>query len=131
MHRSTLLWLMLAIPLGGCSGHANEPNLLAEDPTLRVRAIVQIAERQDHSQINGLVDRLEDEAEEVRLYAILALRQLTGGQDFGYQAYGAPAQRQKAVDLWREWLAQRGGPNGAAALAPGQGSAVTEPQQGG
>ena len=47
--------------------------LQSERPDQRIQAIKQAAERQDHAVIGILVDRLEDEDEAVRFYAILAL----------------------------------------------------------
>lgn len=91
----------------GC-GRAERPaNLLLESPSpaLRVQGIVQAGERSDRSAVPALVDRLEDEDEAVRFYAILALERLTGTRR-GYD-YGAPeAERRAAVDRWRRSVVQ-------------------------
>jgi hypothetical protein len=53
----------------------------------------------------GLIRALSDGKQQVREIAILALR-LRTGQDKGFQA-GAPLEeRQKAVRVWMDWLAE-------------------------
>jgi len=78
----------------------------AEDPGARILAIRQAGERKDRSVVPLLVDRLEDEDEAVRFYAILALEKITGtrlGYDYAKPAY----ERLLAVKRWRAFLQQR------------------------
>ncbi|MFH0981326.1 MAG: HEAT repeat domain-containing protein [Planctomycetota bacterium] len=88
--------------------------LESTDPALRVWAIVQAAERGDESAVPLLVDRLEDEDEGVRFYAILALDRLTGTR-LGYRYGASEGERCTSVDRWRRFLAEsrRGGPASA------------------
>ena len=66
---------------------------------------MQAGERSDRSAVPALVDRLEDEDEAVRFYAILALERLTGTR-LGYD-YGAPEMERRAgVDRWRRSVVQ-------------------------
>jgi len=68
----------------------------------------------DEKAVALLVDRLEDEDEGVRFYAILALDRITG-ERFGYD-YAAPIdQRAEAVDRWREYARTRYAAGGADA----------------
>lgn len=53
-----------------------------------------------------LVDRLEDEDEAVRFFAIIALDKITG-ERLGYDYAQPAAERAKAVERWREYV-QRG-----------------------
>lgn len=77
------------------------------DPGHRIRAVVEAAETGRTDLLPRLVDRLEDEDSAVRFYAILALEKLTGSR-LGY-SYTAPrAERRKAVQAWREHLAEPG-----------------------
>lgn len=50
-----------------------------------------------------LVNRLEDEDEAVRFFAIIALEKITG-QRFGYEYSKPLAARTRSVELWREYL---------------------------
>lgn len=75
--------------------------LNAERPNDRVAAIRHATEIRDRSAIPLLVDRLEDEDEAVRFYAILALERLTGTR-MGYEYHAPEAQRLRAVQRWRQ-----------------------------
>jgi hypothetical protein len=46
---------------------------------------------------------LEDDSPDVRMFAIGALRRMTG-KDFGYRFYAEEDERAEAVKRWREWL---------------------------
>jgi HEAT repeat protein len=73
------------------------------DPIVRSRTIQMAAQRGDHGALPLLVNRLEDEDEGVRLFAIVALEKLTGDR-LGYN-YADPApQRARAVKRWRAYL---------------------------
>jgi len=75
------------------------------NPDERIRGIHEAAERNDRYAVPLLVDRLEDEDEAVRFYAILALEKMTG-QRLGYD-YARPAvDRVRAVERWREYVRQ-------------------------
>jgi len=66
-------------------------------------AIRAAAERGDRSAVPHIVDRLEDEDDGVRFFAILALDRMTG-ERFGYD-YAKPATaRAAAVERWRAYV---------------------------
>ena len=73
---------------------------------MRVAAIKDVSLRNDHSQVTRLIDRLDDEVAEVRLFAVLALRKMTG-QQFGFRAHDLPLRRSEAVERWRDWAKSR------------------------
>lgn len=89
----------------------------SERPHLRIRAIHQAGELRDEKAVALLVDRLEDEDEGVRFYAILALDRITG-ERFGYD-YAAPSERRaESVNRWRTYARTRY----AAGIADTEGS---------
>jgi hypothetical protein len=86
----------------GCGGAAGRRAQLGSDnPLDRAAAIVQVYEARDRNAVQKLVDLLEDSSSAVRLYAILALRGLTG-EDFGYRYYDKEATRAVSVRRWRD-----------------------------
>jgi hypothetical protein len=95
---------LICLGLVGCAqGGVYRAAINSDDVNERILAVRQAAEQRDKSAVPLLVDRLEDEDEAVRLFAILALDKLTG-QRFGYD-YGQPANRRaKSVELWREYV---------------------------
>jgi hypothetical protein len=116
-------WLLLA---AGC-GPPRTPYpaaLNSERPDERVWAIRHAAQTRDFSVLSLLVDRLEDEDEVVRLFAILALEKLTGTR-LGYEYQAPEAQRWRAVESWRRHLA-RSGSAARRATEGGQGRPETD-----
>jgi hypothetical protein len=91
--------------LAGCGAPGRYPETIsAPDPLVRVKAIIHAGQTKDEKVVPLLVDRLEDEDEGVRFYAILALERIVGTR-MGYD-YGAPmSARQEAVVRWRDHLA--------------------------
>jgi len=78
---------------------------MSENPAERAVAIKYAAEIKDRSAIPIIVDRLEDEDEAVRFYAILALEKLTQ-QRQGYDYHGSELERGRAVQRWRSYLSE-------------------------
>jgi hypothetical protein len=87
--------------------------LNSERPDERLAAIRYAADTQDRSVMGLLVDRLDDEDEGVRMYAILALERLTGTR-LGYRYQDPPSLRWQAIERWRRHLSAEG-----AASRPG------------
>jgi len=90
------------------------------EPAARMDAILDAARRSDRSAVPDIVETLESDDPATRLLAIRTLERLTG-QTFGYD-YAAPrAEREIAVDRWREFAVgerggvRSGGGNGAGA----------------
>lgn len=78
-------------------------NLESPDPGRRIRAIKQAGDRRDRNASPALVQRLEDEDEAVRMFAILALEKIWGTR-LGYDYRKSPAERDRAVRRWRRHL---------------------------
>jgi HEAT repeat protein len=90
--------------LAGCDpGTARRQQLNSENPLDRTEAIVQAYETRDQRAVHRLVGLLDDPSAAVRMYAIQALRRLCG-VDYGYRYYASPAQREAAVERWRQAL---------------------------
>ena len=93
--------------LAGCDGPAGPKSLLKglqhENPSVRSRSCVKAARTGDRDALPLLVERLEDESADVRMFAIGALRKMTG-KTFGYRFHAGPQQRTEAARRWREWL---------------------------
>ncbi|MFQ6048064.1 MAG: HEAT repeat domain-containing protein [Phycisphaerae bacterium] len=108
-----LAWLSL-VGAGACRFGAAQPGRISSpDPLERAKAIVRAGKSRDVSAIPLLVDRLEDENEAVRFYAIQALVRITG-RDFGYRYYSPAAERRRAIRRWRDFVDRRGSGRDAA-----------------
>jgi len=96
-------------PLVGCQlGRAKQGvSLCSPDPNDRAKAVIIVGRSGDVSAVPLLVDRLEDEDEAVRFYAIQALVKIAG-TDRGYRYYEPFWQRARAVRRWRSFLETRG-----------------------
>jgi len=94
--------------LGGCRPSPWElrQQIQAEDPATRVKAIIHAGRVGDQKAVPLLIDRLEDEDEAVRFFAILALEKITG-KTMGYYYYEDRQRRLEAVKRWRSWLLER------------------------
>lgn len=89
--------------LVSCCCAARREGLASANPLERARAAAKLARSGDLQAVHQLVDLLEDEDRAVRMYAILALRQLTG-TTLGYQYYQSEPERRQAVERWRQAL---------------------------
>lgn len=101
-------WSIILL-LAGCS-HGLKPveSLSAiedENPTVRIWAIKWAGENKISAAVPLLVDRLLDQDQVVRLYAIRSLRLITG-ENHGYNYNAAPIDRVTAVDRWRVAIRQ-------------------------
>ncbi|UCG15493.1 MAG: HEAT repeat domain-containing protein [Phycisphaerales bacterium] len=115
-----ILWPVLVtgcLGVVGCAGNrrAAVRQLESPDPSERILAIIELAERDDDGVSGGgpvgrgsvvplLVDRLEDEDEGVRFFAIVALEKLTGTRR-GYRYSDPDHLRREAVQRWRASVA--------------------------
>ncbi len=107
------------VTLSGCGwiGQKSLPQRLqSEDPAERLDAVVEAENRGSRRAVPYLVDRLSDSEREVRMFAAVALRKITG-EDMGYRHYDPESERREAVDRWRQWVrthyrAQAPDPNG-------------------
>ncbi len=107
--RNTLPLLAAAF-LAGCVASAPEPKnvyqgLQSEDPVVRGNAVLEAGNTRNEKTVPLLIDRLSDQASEVRMLANLALIKITG-EDFGYKPWDTDTERWKAIQRWREWYNQ-------------------------
>jgi hypothetical protein len=94
----------LGLALLGCARPAPmRASFHSDDVNERILAIRQAADAKDPSTVPLLVDRLEDEDEAVRFFAILALDRITG-QRFGYDYGHSAGRRAAAVERWRAYV---------------------------
>jgi len=110
--------IFLCILIGcGPSRTPYPESLNSQRPEERILAAKRAADIHDRDVIGILVDRLEDDDEAVRMFAILALEKLTGTRN-GYDYSDDPSQRARAVKRWRRDLSQQ-----CASSAPSPGGA--------
>ena len=102
------VWAALTAAASGCGQRplSVAEGLQSELPPERVAACIRAAEQHDTSVVPLLVERLEDSAADVRFFAILALKRVTG-QTLGYNYHDRPEERLEAVCRWRRWLKDR------------------------
>ncbi len=88
----------------GCTSPVHfRANIQSENPDDRILAVFAAGEASDRESVPLLVDRLEDEDEAVRFFAIQALEKIVG-QRFGYDYAKPPEERAAAVERWRAYV---------------------------
>lgn len=99
-----------AFVLAGCAAGTGQPTVDVQSPEAnkRMEAVVALTNRagtgQDRDTVIALlVDRLDDEDEGVRFFAIVGLDRLTG-QRLGYRYADPPDVRRRAVERWRAYI---------------------------
>ena len=90
----------------GCSEPAGPRSVTSDDLAIKIPAIKEAAQSRDLSAAPQLVTDLESDDPAVRMYAILALRDLAD-EDMGYVYYADREERKPAVQRWRKWLESR------------------------
>jgi len=106
-HAARAAFVLALLPAAACQPVGPRPQIQADDAGARILAIREAGERRDRQAVPLLVDRLEDEDEAVRFYAILALERITGTR-LGYDyRIGGPA-RFDAVERWRRYVRDSG-----------------------
>ena len=100
-----ILWTSLsAWLLVGCGAQSDiADDFQHEDPKTRIAAIRRAGQDKVESAVPYLVDRLTDSEAEVRMFAIIALKEITG-LTHDYRHYDGAAVRREAVQRWRRWL---------------------------
>jgi len=100
-----ILWVLLsACSLVGCGEQRDiAAGFQDEDPNARIAAIRSAGRDKLESTVPYLVDRLTDSEAEVRMFAIIALQEITG-LTHEYRHYDPATLRQGAVERWRKWL---------------------------
>jgi len=98
--------VLVLLALSGC-GTAHRKygvaDLESQNPSVRIMAIKWAGDNKVLPAVPHLVDCLGNEDKAVRLYAIEALRRVTG-TTYGYDYKAAPHRRAAAVKRWQEFL---------------------------
>ncbi|MFW6065561.1 MAG: HEAT repeat domain-containing protein [Planctomycetota bacterium] len=94
-----------AFALSGCDSAGGDlyQRLQHEDPSVRIQAMRQAAETKDMAAAPYIVEQLNDSDADVRMFAIMSLEKMTHRR-LGYEHYAPAAQREEAVERWRQWL---------------------------
>lgn len=101
----TLLAALL-LALIGCV-HPKVPETVTNpNPVGKIPGDVIATEHHDLSAIPQLITDLQSDDAAVRLYAIHALKKLTG-QTLGYRYYDTDDNRAAAVQRWQQWSNQQ------------------------
>ena len=108
---AALLGGLFAFGPAGCTAPRGPLVVTDPDPSVKIPAFKKAVRKKDRAAVRQLVADLENDDPAVRLYAIGALRRMTG-QTFGYQYYDGDEQRRQAVEQWRGWLAGKEKRNG-------------------
>ncbi len=95
-----LLTCATVFSLGGCVDPVSRAGIQSSDAGTRILAIKAAGDARDRSAVPLLVDRLDDEDDAVRFFAILALERITGTR-MGYDFAAPSSQRVAAIDRWR------------------------------
>jgi hypothetical protein len=91
-------------PSGGQSaGEALYLRLQDEDQGVRIQAMVQAADAGDPKAVPYLVENLGNDDSDVRMFAYVALKKITG-QTMGYEYFDTRPGREQAIGRWRQWL---------------------------
>lgn len=92
--------------LAGCTAPRRPLVVSDPDPSVKIPAFKKAVGKKDRAAVRQLVADLDSDDPAVRLYAIDALRRITG-ESFGYRYYDGDEQRRAAVGEWQRWLAGR------------------------
>lgn len=104
----TPVFSMLAIFFIGCAKPQHfRADIQSENAGDRILAIRKAGEAKDRKAVPLIVDRLDDEDDGVRFFAIIALERITGTR-LGYDNSAPSSERNAAVERWREFV-RRGG----------------------
>lgn len=117
MWRDILSSVLLASLLAGCGSRTPAKplyeRLQSGQESEVAQAAVDAGQAGDRRAVPYLIEALQHDAADVRLFAIASLRKITG-QDFGYRPWAPVPQRDAAVERWRLWWS---GPSATALSA--------------
>lgn len=91
-----------------------ELDLKHQDPRFRIQAASRAVTENRVDLVPALVENLSDPDPAVRMFTATALRKLTN-RDFDFRPYGSEAEREEAIERWKDWLRNEAGPGARAA----------------
>lgn len=101
--RGVLPLLALAGCISATTDYRYPQDLNHPDYVKRSMAVREFSEVRDASQMPDAFDLLNDDEGHIRSMAHQAIREMSGGEDFGYQAYFDDWKRRAIVANWRAW----------------------------
>jgi len=103
-----LVQLPVIFSLGSCRSWDRTytlSDLEGKDPAVRIMAIRWAGENNVKEALPLLVERLSEEDESVRFFAIFALKRITG-EDKGYDYKADIRNRRESVQRWRKYIGE-------------------------
>jgi len=97
-----------SLACGACSGPGPEKDVKNPDPAGKIPAYKEAVREKDRRATRQMVKDLDSEDPAVRMFAIVALRRLTGGDTFGYEYFDDEHERRPAIKRWEHWLRGEG-----------------------
>ena len=94
-----------SVAASACSTPRPEKDVRNPDPSGKIPAYKEAVRGKDRRAARQMVKDLDSDDPAVRMFAIVALRRLTGGEEFGYQYFDDPHERRPAIARWERWLA--------------------------
>lgn len=125
MRRIAWLWAGAAV-LAACSVKRTTPYVYPDDlthanPVRRTKAVRKFATLRDVGAMPRAFDLLLDDEAQVRSLAYEAIKEMSGGRDFGYRSYLSVAARVGIVARWEAWwVAGKGQPEEGGEPAPAE-----------
>ena len=102
----TLVAVVLGSVAGGaCSTPRPVKDVRNPDPAGKIPAYKEAVREKDRSAARQMVKDLDSEDPAVRMFSIVGLRRMSGGETFGYQYFDEDHQRRPAIARWERWLA--------------------------
>ncbi len=105
--------VIIPVALLASCGPTIRPDFNSAEPAARNSAIVRAASEKDTAAVPDLVRMLDSDDPATRLLAIQALEVITGDR-FGYDHAASPADRERAIQKWEQYVAGGSTPPGTA-----------------
>jgi hypothetical protein len=85
----------------GCSPATDRGGFHSDNPGTKLYAIRDAGRSRDGAAVRDLVEQLDHDDPAVRMLAIQALQRITGTR-LGYNPYSQPADREQAIERWKQ-----------------------------
>jgi hypothetical protein len=92
----------LFVGLAGCASPTWRQQLQSEDPLQRIDGAIAAGKAKNPAALALLIDRLEDDDQAVRMYAVLALVRIEG-TTLGYKYWASPTDLAHMAQRWRAY----------------------------
>lgn len=122
-----IIVVIVSLAGGACSPPGPEKDVRNPNPLGKIPAYKEAVRERDRSAVRQMIKDLDSDDPAVRLFAIVGLRRLTGGEMFGYRYYEDEYQRRPAIRRWEAWLAGENGGDEPQDVTAGGSSAADAP----